>query len=245
MSSITINGNLELKLVKYYGSSIKYKFRLCNPELLTINSECNADRVGIKIDRCFKINNSMFKVKKLGSRITYNNMCTTTPMQTICLDEMSGYFIFILDLSTTEISNEFCIDNIDICVTPVSFNGSNVQFNLSDSNNNFIEFVELTPQNTPPVANPDSYTVVRGTPFNSKDDTNNPTVLSNDSDAEDDELSAELVSTVTHGTLNFNCDGSFTYTAPSDTTITTESFTYRAHDGCDYSTTITVTLNIT
>ena len=55
-------------------------------------------------------------------------------------------------------------------------------------------------------------------------------VLANDTDAENDTLTAVLVRTVSHGTLTLNGDGSFTYVHYGSET-TSDSFTYRASDG--------------
>jgi large repetitive protein len=57
-----------------------------------------------------------------------------------------------------------------------------------------------------------------------------PGVLGNDSDLDGNQLSAVLGSGPSHGTIDLNANGSFTYTpAPNSTGI--DSFTYRASDG--------------
>jgi VCBS repeat-containing protein len=71
-----------------------------------------------------------------------------------------------------------------------------------------------------------------------------PGVLSNDTDAEGTLLSAILVSGVSHGTLNLNGNGSFTYT-PSANYNGADSFTYRSTDGQATSGVATVTITIT
>ncbi|RZL00316.1 MAG: tandem-95 repeat protein, partial [Rubrivivax sp.] len=72
---------------------------------------------------------------------------------------------------------------------------------------------------------------------------NGGSVLANDTDAEGDSLSAVLVSGPTHGSLNFNSDGSYTYT-PTANFNGTDSFTYQANDGADNSGTAMVTITI-
>ncbi|HBN22575.1 MAG TPA: hypothetical protein DD412_04995, partial [Holosporales bacterium] len=52
-------------------------------------------------------------------------------------------------------------------------------------------------------------------------------ILANDGDIEEDDLSAILVSNVSHGTLNLNEDGSFTY-EPDENYHGPDSFTYKA-----------------
>ncbi len=68
-------------------------------------------------------------------------------------------------------------------------------------------------------------------------------VLANDSDADGDSLTASLVSDVSHGTLTFNADGSFTY-VPDDDYNGTDTFTYLANDGLADSATATVTITV-
>ncbi|MDB5335185.1 MAG: outer rane adhesin like protein, partial [Planctomycetaceae bacterium] len=69
-------------------------------------------------------------------------------------------------------------------------------------------------------------------------------VLSNDTDAEGNTLTAGVVSLPQHGTLSLNTDGSFTYT-PVANFNGTDSFTYRANDGTGNGNTATVNLTIT
>jgi VCBS repeat-containing protein len=68
-------------------------------------------------------------------------------------------------------------------------------------------------------------------------------VLANDSDPDNDSLTASLVSGVGSGTLNLSSDGSFTYTSNGGF-VGTDSFTYRAFDGNLYSATMTVTIYV-
>ncbi len=66
-------------------------------------------------------------------------------------------------------------------------------------------------------------------------------VLANDTDADGDSLTSVLVSDVSHGSLQLNTDGSFTYT-PSAGYSGLDSFTYHASDGRTSSTTATATI---
>jgi hypothetical protein len=86
--------------------------------------------------------------------------------------------------------------------------------------------------NPPPVANEqpfaanDIFSIGQGTEL----DVIAPGVLANDSDPNEDALSAVLVGNVENGTLAFNADGSFTYD-PAPDFIGVDSFTYQADDG--------------
>ena len=100
----------------------------------------------------------------------------------------------------------------------------------------------VTTVNDPPVANPESLFVFEAGTVTSTT-MSNTSLLDNDTDAESLTLTATLVSTPTHGTLNLNADGTFSYVHDGSET-TTDSFTYQAFDGMDYSNTTTVTINI-
>lgn len=68
-------------------------------------------------------------------------------------------------------------------------------------------------------------------------------VLANDSDAENDPLTAVIVTGPSHGTLTLNPNGTFTYT-PNANYNGTDSFSYRANDGQASSNVGTVTLTV-
>ena len=70
-----------------------------------------------------------------------------------------------------------------------------------------------------------------------------PGVLGNDSDVDQDALSAVVVGGPAHGTVTVSSDGSFSYT-PAANYNGTDSFTYRASDGALSSNLATVTIAI-
>jgi VCBS repeat-containing protein len=105
--------------------------------------------------------------------------------------------------------------------------------------------------NRAPVANDDSYTVAEdGTLLANDADgtatvtTNDNGVLANDTDADNNALSAILVSSPANGNLSLNADGTFTYTPFADF-FGADTFTYRASDGQANSNIVTVTINVT
>ena len=94
-------------------------------------------------------------------------------------------------------------------------------------------------ENSPPVAQHDSYSV----DWNETFTVSAPGVLANDLDPDGDGLTAVLASGPSHGTLQFSPNGSFTYTPGLDY-HGTDSFTYRAFDGTAYSALATVSITV-
>ncbi len=95
--------------------------------------------------------------------------------------------------------------------------------------------------NDAPVALDDDYSI--GVDGNLVVDANGG-VLANDLDVENDPLTALLLTGTSNGDLDFNEDGSFTYT-PNPGFTGSDSFTYEANDGTDNSNVATVTINVT
>ena len=71
-----------------------------------------------------------------------------------------------------------------------------------------------------------------------------PGVLSNDTDANGDSLTAVLTGIPVNGALSLSTNGGFIYT-PNTNFVGTDSFTYRANDGMVNSGTATVTITVT
>ena len=93
--------------------------------------------------------------------------------------------------------------------------------------------------NDAPVARNDNYSVQSDATLN----VGVPGVLTNDSDVENDPLSAVLASNPTHGTVTLNSDGSFVY-VPATNFSGSDTFTYRASDGAATSGVATVTITV-
>lgn len=70
-----------------------------------------------------------------------------------------------------------------------------------------------------------------------------PNVTANDSDPQNDILSARLASNPSHGTARFNADGTLSYT-PVSGFSGTDTFTYRAFDGFHLSNPATVEMTV-
>ncbi|MEX0270554.1 Ig-like domain-containing protein [Leptolyngbyaceae cyanobacterium UHCC 1019] len=94
--------------------------------------------------------------------------------------------------------------------------------------------------NTPPAVQNDSYQAASGVEFNQSSILQS--VLANDSDAENNLLTASVVSAPGNGTLTLNPNGTFIYTS-STGYQGTDIFTYRAFDGLA-SSTATVSISV-
>jgi VCBS repeat-containing protein len=106
-------------------------------------------------------------------------------------------------------------------------------------------FSLLAPLTT--IGAPNQAPIARNNSFSVNEDTtlqvSAPGVLGNDSDADQDPLTAILLSQPAHGTLTFSPTGAFTYT-PAANFNGSDSFTYRANDGRANSATATVTITV-
>ncbi|MCD6415444.1 MAG: cadherin-like domain-containing protein, partial [Planctomycetes bacterium] len=90
-----------------------------------------------------------------------------------------------------------------------------------------------------PSAYNDSYQTSKDTPLH----VDAPGVLANDTDPQQDPLTAILVSDVSHGSLTLNSNGSFDYT-PTGGYDGEDNFTYKANDGTNDSNVATVTITV-
>jgi len=95
------------------------------------------------------------------------------------------------------------------------------------------------PANTPPVTVADNYTVRKGATLTVAA----PGVLTNDTDANGNSLTAVIVSNPGNGALTFNTDGSFTY-VHNNGISKSDSFTYKANDRTTDGNIVTVSLTI-
>jgi ELWxxDGT repeat protein/VCBS repeat-containing protein len=101
-------------------------------------------------------------------------------------------------------------------------------FSATDGSTGTAKGVELwrTAVNDSPVAVDDSYSTAEDTPLAPAV----PGVLTNDTDANGNALTAALVAGPAHGGLTLNADGSFSY-SPAANYHGPDSFTYKARDG--------------
>jgi len=100
--------------------------------------------------------------------------------------------------------------------------------------------IEVVPVADVPVAVDDSYRVEEGVEL----EVDEPGLLANDRDGDQDELTATLVRGTASGELDLNEDGSFTY-VPNELFNGEDSFVYTASDGDNVSNLATVTIDVT
>ena len=97
----------------------------------------------------------------------------------------------------------------------------------------------VAPPNTEPVAEGDAYSTVSGEALALAA----PGVMTNDTDADGDALTATRTSTPVNGAVSLQADGSFTYT-PDNGFVGKDQFTYTVSDGTDTSAPATVTITV-
>src|SRR5882724_8759632 len=99
--------------------------------------------------------------------------------------------------------------------------------------------IDVAAVNNPPVANDDAFLATEDTMLT----VGAPGVLANDTDIENDPLTATKLAGPAHGTLALNSDGSFTYKADANYSGG-DSFTYTVNDGHGGTDTATVNLTV-
>jgi VCBS repeat-containing protein len=145
----------------------------------------------------------------------------------------------ITDLTNPEHGTAVLSQDGTLTYTPVAnYNGTDsVVYTISDgtgATTTATVSITVTAVADPPTAVDDGYTVDEDTQLTGN-------VLVNDSDADDDTLTAAIGTQTTHGVVTLNADGSFAYTPTADYNGT-DVFTYTASDGVQ---TTTATVNFT
>ena len=111
-------------------------------------------------------------------------------------------------------------------------------FGDADNNNESIVNFTMTPLATP-VAVAEAYSAVEDNTLNVA----TGGVLGNDTDRNNDVLTAFIVTNAANGTVTLNTNGTFTY-QPNANFNGNDSFTYRAFDGLQYSDPVSVTISV-
>ncbi|PWA09536.1 Ig-like domain-containing protein [Flavobacterium laiguense] len=122
--------------------------------------------------------------------------------------------------------------------------GFTYKANDGTSNGNVVTvMISVTPVNDAPIAVADQITVAEGGTATTLAG-GATSVLTNDTDAENNTLTAVLVSGVSNGTLTLNSNGTFSY-AHNGSETNSNSFTYKVNDGTSNSNIVTVMLTVT
>ena len=100
--------------------------------------------------------------------------------------------------------------------------------------------ISVSEVNDAPTATADSYATTENRTLNVNRSNG---VLRNDTDPEDDDLTAVLVSGASSGTVTLHADGSFSY-VPAPGFAGSATFTYQADDGTERSSTAAVTISV-
>ena len=158
---------------------------------------------------------------------TYDGATTLLSASAVAAPGPHTLYLSIFDQGDTAFDSAAFVDNVRF-------------INVANPSTDCVAGATPVDPNTPPVAVDDAYAVTGGGVLTVPA----PGVLANDTDAEGDPLTAELVSGPASGTLVLNPDGSFTYT-PGEDTVGPVTFTYRASDGIATSNVATVTITVT
>ncbi len=175
-------------------------------------------------------------------------------------DDTSGFSIRLTEQTGTLSLPIFdddvadAIEGLTFTVQPgegytVNESANSISLTLQDAESTTIEpppeepEVPVEPEpsdNTPPVAQSDSYTTAEGEELSVDVDAG---ILANDSDAEGNQLIVSVLDTPDSGQLSLNEDGSFSYT-PNEGFSGTDTFTYLTNDGEIFSEPATVEITV-
>ena len=161
-------------------------------------------------------------------------------------DSENGFIIPNYSLQAQTSDNCFIakIDQIPDVGTEV-FEDTQVTIGVEDISGNYttctftVFLTEETTGNNVPVALNDTYSIDQDAILS----IGSPGVLGNDTDADNDLLTAIIQTQATNGTVSLNTDGSFTYT-PDNGYFGPDTFTYVANDGTVNSNVATVTIAV-
>ena len=159
-----------------------------------------------------------------GRSLTYSVVTTSTGGGTVSIDAATGQFTY------TPTHAQRLSDVIADTFTVTASNG------LRAAAETVTVTVLGTSANNAPIAGNDTFTGIKGISISGN-------VLTNDSDPDGDPLSAALATGPSHGSVNVNSNGSFTYT-PTTNYVGNDSFSYIATDGLASSTPATANITV-
>ena len=179
-------------------------------------------------------------------------LSATDPEQTsselvYTLDSIPANGTLLLNGQPVAVGTVFTQDDIDSGALQYTHSGSETttdsfEFSVTDGQgqtvDNQVFDISITPANDIPVANSDSFTTDEDTPLNSID------LLSNDIDADGDDLTVTITSGPNQGgSVEVNVDGTVNY-QPAENFNGVETFEYEISDGNGGVSVASVTINV-
>ncbi|MEL0274952.1 MAG: Ig-like domain-containing protein, partial [Flavobacteriaceae bacterium] len=166
---------------------------------------------------------------------TFSDLESTTLNYTVSSNDPS---IVAASLTTTSIILDFQDDAYGNATIIITASDGDINCTTDD-----LFDVTIASINDGPTTNPDEISVINGGTITTLNDGTTTSVLDNDTDPENNPITADLVTTTVNGTLILNANGTFSYTHDGSAT-STDTFFYRATDGFIAGNTVSVTIYI-
>lgn len=113
----SIDDKIKLKLIIKHGEPTKYYFRLVKQQLLTLKSKHTSSSISIKIPECFKIGDTIFKIK--GQVVVkYQNLELDDSANVYKIGKNKGYFYIPLKITKNLNENKICLEDMCMQVCP-------------------------------------------------------------------------------------------------------------------------------
>ena len=166
---------------------------------------------------------------------TFSDLESTTLNYTVSSNDPN---LVVPTLTSTSIILDFQDDAYGNATIIITASDGDINCTTDDLFN-----VTIASINDGPITNPEAISVINGGTITTLNDGTTTSVLDNDSDPENNPITAELVTTTVNGTLILNANGTFSYTHDGSST-STDTFFYRATDGFIAGNTVSVTIYI-
>ena len=166
---------------------------------------------------------------------TFSDLESTTLIYTVSSNDPS---IVTASLTATSIILDFQDDANGNATIVITASDGDINCTTDD-----LFDVTIASINDGPTTNPEVISVINGGTVITLNDGITTSVLDNDSDPENNPITAQLVTTTVNGTLILNANGTFSYTHDGSAT-STDTFLYRATDGFIAGNTVSVTIYI-
>ena len=166
---------------------------------------------------------------------TFSDLESTTLNYTVSSNDPS---LVVPTLTSTSIILDFQDDAYGNATIIITASDGDINCTTDD-----LFDVTIASINDGPTTNPEEISVINGGTVTTLNDGTTTSVLDNDTDPENNPITAQLVTTSVNGTLILNANGTFSYTHDGSAT-STDTFFYRATDGFIPGNTVSVTIYI-